>query len=372
MKKYSRRMLKIALGVVLAYLIILIGGFFGIKNGLTNTAGIVDDKSNVYEEINQENPVQNEFSADVSSEKTDQEKKQLLCQIAVVGEVAPVNAEHIAQTYVKTNSTGLVRKMLLAVQLRLANNQAFVEKMRQCEKEEKNINLDSLVERYRDSVGNNAFPWMNDEQWQAISVATSKDKEVINRVAAETQLPPRLIVSNLIVEQLRLFHSQRELFKKVFEPLKILGNATKISLGVMGVKETTAIAIEEHLHDPDSEYYLGQVWENKLAFSTANPTQERFERLTNDKDHYYSYLYAAMYLKEMMAQWERAGYDIKYRPEIIGTLFNVGFPQSKPKAEPKVGGSEITIGEAKYSFGSLAYEFYYSGEMEDVFPYIVN
>ena len=371
MKKYSRRIMKIVLGVIFAYLIILVGGFFGIKKGLTNTAGIVDDQSSAYEEVSQENPVLDESPKDVVEEKTDLEKKQIVCRIMVVGEEAPVNAEHIAQTYVKTDSVGLVRKMLFAVQLRFSDRPEFADRMAQCE-QGTNVSLDSLVEKYRDSIGKNAFPWMNDEEWQAINTATRKDKEVINRVAAEAQLPPRLIVSNLIVEQLRLFHAQRELFKKVFEPLKILGNATKISLGVMGVKEATAIAIEDHLHDPTSEYYLGQAWENKLNFSTNNPTQERFERLTREKDHYYSYLYAAIYLKEMMAQWERAGYDIKYRPEIIGTLFNVGFPQSKPKAEPKVGGSAIGIGEAKYSFGSLAYEFYYSGEMIEEFPYVTN
>jgi hypothetical protein len=73
-----------------------------------------------------------------------------------------------------------------------------------------------------------------------------------------------------------------------------------------------------------------------------------------------------------MKQWKDAGYDIKYRPEIVGTLFNVGFPQSKPKVNPQVGGSQILAGGQKYSFGSLAYEFYYSGELLYEFPYVVD
>ena len=60
---------------------------------------------------------------------------------------------------------------------------------------------------------------------------------------------------------------------------------------------------------------------------------------------------------------------MEYRPEIACTLYNVGFAQSKPKADPKVGGSGIAVGDAKYSFGSLGYEFYYSGELLDAFPY---
>ena len=95
-------------------------------------------------------------------------------------------------------------------------------------------------------------------------------------------------------------------------------------------------------------------------------------RIANEKDHYYAYLYGALYLAEMMKQWRTAGYEIMYRPEIVGTLFNVGFPQSKPNPNPKVGGSEINVGEGKYSFGSLAYEFYYSGELAEEFPLYIK
>jgi len=71
----------------------------------------------------------------------------------------------------------------------------------------------------------------------------------------------------------------------------------------------------------------------------------------------------------MMEQWKKAGFNIDKRPEIICTLFNVGFPQSKPNGSPKVGGSKITIGETKYSFGRLGYEFFYSGELVEYFEY---
>ena len=179
-----------------------------------------------------------------------------------------------------------------------------------------------------------------------------------------------MIVANMIVEQLRLFNSEREIFKKFFEPLKILCSANKISLGVMGIKEKTAIDIENHLKDPASVFYLGKEAENILDFSTSeNIVQERYNRLASEKDHYYSYLYGGLYLKQIIKQWGKEGYDIKYRPEIIGTLFNVGFPQSKPNPDPKVGGSKIKIGEKEYSFGSLVYEFYYSGEILEEFPY---
>jgi hypothetical protein len=371
MKKHAGRIVKIASILIMTYLIILMGGFFGIKKGLTNTAGMVDDRSGEFNRLSGEIPDDNKFPAGASREKMDAEKAKILCEIDAIGAYAPINAEKIARTYQKTGSDGLVNKMIFAVEMRFSDKPDFGGKISACPSMN-SLTPESLAAKYADFGSDNAFPWMNDEEWIVIGAAVDKDKDVINQVSRETQLPPRLIVSSLIVEQLRLFHSQRELFKKVFEPLKILGNATKISLGVMGIKEATAIEIERHLKDPASEYYLGKSFENNLDFSTSDPVQERFERLTRENDHYYSYLYAALYMKQMMSQWEKAGYDIRYRPEIIGTLFNVGFPQSKPKPDPKTGGSEISIKEAKYSFGSLAYEFYYSGEMQESFPYVTE
>jgi hypothetical protein len=70
----------------------------------------------------------------------------------------------------------------------------------------------------------------------------------------------------------------------------------------------------------------------------------------------------------MMAQWERAGFSINDRPEIICTLFNVGFAQSSPKSNPQVGGSTVAVSDRSYSFGHLANEFYFSGELLDDFP----
>ena len=56
--------------------------------------------------------------------------------------------------------------------------------------------------------------------------------------------------------------------------------------------------------------------------------------------------------------------------EIAGTLL-IGFT-IKAKSKSKVGGSKIDIYGSKYTFGSLAYEFYYSGELVDFFPYNIT
>jgi len=338
-----------------------------VRYGLTNTAGIVDQESNVFQENNREAELLEilEQSENNKNKISDEMKGKIYCKINAIADFAPANAEQIRKTYENTKSDVLVSKMIFAVTLRLSQSDVFNRKMEMCD----GLGKDGVKFPANIPGDQNIFPWMNNDEWHAIAEATIKDKSAIVRAGEMTGIEPRLIVSCMIVEQLRLFNSQRELFKKFFQPLKILGNANKISLGVMGIKETTATQIESHLVEINSPYYLGKNYEHSLD-SISGST---FDRLTSEKEnHYNSYLYGALYLKQMMNQWQKAGYDIQYRPEIVGTLFNVGFPQSRPKAEPKVGGSAITIGEAKYSFGSLAYEFYYSGEMQSEFPYIVK
>ncbi len=210
-------------------------------------------------------------------------------------------------------------------------------------------------------------PWNKTYEWEIIKSALLKDVSVINKASVDSGVSSRLIVSQLVVEQLRLFFSERQAFKKWFEPLKILGSQTQFSWGVMGMKEEAAILVEEHLKDKDSEYYLGEQYENILDFKTEDIKEERFTRMTDQHNHYYSYLYAGLFIKQIISQWGKAGYDISDSPEIISTIYNLGFSKSIPNANPKSGGAQITIDGVNYSFGSLGREFYYSEELMSEF-----
>jgi hypothetical protein len=207
------------------------------------------------------------------------------------------------------------------------------------------------------------------EEWEVFKESVVKDKHTIDSVARLTDVEPRLITAMLVGEQIRLFDSKREEYKKWVAPLKILANEVKTSLGVTGIKEWTAVSTEKNLKDQKSPFYIGKKYEHLLDFKTTNIEDERFKRLTDYHDHTYAYLYAALILKETLHQWKAAGFDISRRPEIIATLYNVGFEYSKPKANPEVGGSHINIKGKIYTFGALAYEFYYSGELINEFPY---
>src|SRR6185369_11624146 len=101
------------------------------------------------------------------------------------------------------------------------------------------------------------YYWQTLPEWTTLHDSILKDKDVINRASSDAGIPARLVVSELITEQMRFFFDDRESYKKFFEPLKILGSQTQFSWGVMGIKEETALAIENHLKDSTSPYYLG-------------------------------------------------------------------------------------------------------------------
>jgi hypothetical protein len=214
-----------------------------------------------------------------------------------------------------------------------------------------------------------AYNWADTDQWNLMKEVFTRDQEIIKKAAADADVSPRLILSGVIGEQFRFFNNRRDSFKSYFEPLKILASLSNTSYGIAGLKPKTVGQIEAHLKDAKSPFYLGANMENIVDYTNVSDIEsERLNRITDTKNPYYSYLYVGLFMKEIQAQWKRAGYDIDNRPEVLGTLYNLGFYYSVPKADPQVGGTIININGVDYTFGDIAYEFYYSGELSDTFP----
>ena len=359
-------------------------GFFAVKFEFTKVSGKSDLNSGAYNEFyskekqssQKNNDTQNSSStldnlinkidAQIKIlERVKDNEKDNLCKIKVISEYSDYNAKTMFDVYKKYSSKELLDKMIFAFRLKREISD-FENKIKECKNT--NITEDTLGQQLSNIQNKNVFVWQDSEYWKIIGQALLKDQNKINEVSKLTNIDSRKIVSIVIVEQLRLYYTQRELFEKIFKPLKILANANKMAWGIMAIKEKTAIQIEDNLKDKNSPYYLGKDFENILDFKTSDKTKERYNRLTNEKDHFYSYLYGALYIKQIESQWKSKGYDISDRPEIFATIFNIGFKNSIPKENPLVGGSSIEILGNKYSFGSLAHEFYYSGEMEAEFP----
>ena len=145
---------------------------------------------------------------------------------------------------------------------------------------------------------------------------------------------------------------------------------SQFSLGVSGIKPETANQVEAYALDMHSTFFPGLDYLHLLDYPIGTDHDvELYNRLTDTKNHYYQYLYTALFIKELNTQWQNAGFDLSYRPDIIATIFNLGFYKSKPSDHPEVGGAIIRVGDGSESFGQLAYEFYFSGELFDQFPY---
>ena len=211
--------------------------------------------------------------------------------------------------------------------------------------------------------------WNQTPEWQAIQGGLEKDSTVINRVSAETGVSARMIASVVVPEQTRFFTANREIFKSYFEPLKILGSMTQFSLGISGIKEPTAKDIELYATTKTVDAYPGDGMSALFAYPDGQDHDTvLYNRLTDAKDHYYQYLYTALFIKEIEAQWQKSGFDITKDPGTIVTLFNLGFNASHPNAQPKVGGANIVSGGTTYVYGELGALFYNSTELPDLKP----
>ena len=212
--------------------------------------------------------------------------------------------------------------------------------------------------------------WNATPEWVVVAGGLEKDRAIIERVESETGVSGRMMAAAVIPEQIRFFTSEREVFKRYFEPLKILGSLSQFSLGVSGIKQETAKLVEQYANDPSSPFYPGTDAAELLAYDTSvtDRDAELYRRLTDEKDHYYSYLYTALFMKEIEAQWSRAGFDISENPEAMVTLFNLGFAKSNPNPNPAAGGAPITVGGTTYAFGTLGALFYRSDELLALFP----
>jgi hypothetical protein len=360
-KGFLRKWLKyFSVGFVVVFALIglfLTTAFLAVKLHVTDDPGAVDYNDRYFQELKDK---YGQSSTNDSSTVNTREAS-FFHNVLVLNKYYPENSLYILNAYLKSRNLAEAERMVGAVNLHMQDNKGYNSEIHEFEMK----NAKDGSKRNSGSV----FEWMNISEWGDFKLAVAKDKPLIDSVANLTDVEPRLIVAVLVGEQIRLFNSDREAYKKWIGPLKILSVESTFSLGVTGIKIPTAQTIERNLKDRQSVFYLGEKYEHLLDFQSGNIEDERFKRLTSYKNHFYSYLYAALNIKQMKVQWERAGFPISDRPEILATLYNVGFEVSVPKENPVVGGSTVMIHQKPYSFGAIAFEYYYSGELFDLFPF---
>jgi hypothetical protein len=282
-----------------------------------------------------------------------------MIKMAALNKVFPFNGQIIWKATRYCENPQMIDQMIAAAEVYIKDNEEYNNLKSE---------LETILGKNTNTINHHVVPWMNTQEWEALKVAILKDKKLIDSAAYLTGVEPRLIVGCLVGEQIRLFNSKRETYKKYLGPVKVLSVQSQFSLGVNGIKEFTARQVENNLKNDTSIFYMGKEYEHLLDFKTNEPDTERVARLVDYRNHLFSYIYTGCILHQTMLQWKRSGFDISDRPDLLFTLFNVGFPQSKPKADPKCGGSHITVADKIYTFGAIGFDFYYSGELAEEFP----
>lgn len=340
----------------------LTAAYFAVKFHLTDDPGAVDVNDRLYQEM-AEKDFSNISNDSLFKDKISPELSVEYLKILVLAKFYPYNAKLLMDAINNnSNSLGSIRQLIFANFSKLSNNKEFVNLYSEIQ-----ANYDVTVKK---GEYENLYEWMNIPEWYDLKIAITKDKKVIDSACYIAGVEPRLVVCSLIGEQIRLYNSEREAYKRVIAPLKILLVENKFSLGITGMKDFTAKKIERNLIDRESPFYLGQKYENVLGDVTNIDDSTRNRRFVNVRNHFYQYLYTALYLKQIKKQWERMNYDISNRPEILTTLYNIGFNGSKPKPYPQAGGALIKVHEKTYTFGGIGFDFYYSGELQQEFPYL--
>ncbi len=336
-------------GIVMAWLI--------FKLGWTNNKGAVDSN---YRYLMTVAELEKMKASDLTPQQRNALWLEQYIKLAAFGKFYPENARMILEAAEQSNNPLVVDGMIAAASLYIDSSDSYHTFFAQLKKVYDSQPMHSSA---------TVIPWMATTEWEMLKPSILKDSALLIEAGRLTGVEPRLIVACLVGEQIRLFNSNREMVKRYLGPVKMLSVQSQFSYGVNGIKEFTARLVEEHLKDSTSEFYMGRQFENILDFETDDHEMERYNRLVDYRNHLYSYIYTGCILHQTMLQWRRAGFDISDSPDILCTLFNVGFQQSHPHADPRCGGSHISVDGRLYTFGALGFDFYYSGEMAHTFPF---
>ena len=178
------------------------------------------------------------------------------------------------------------------------------------------------------------------------------ESENITNSASIFKLSPRLLASVIYADRRMNYNLLDHTLDKT---LALQGRDN--SIGTAQIRVSTAIWIEENIHNPDSQYYIGKEFEKFIPKSSF-----RIEVIENLSKPDQNLLYAAAYTSMIIHRWEKSGFSIIDKPEIVATLYNIG-PIKKDGSE-RLLHSNPSANE----YGYVALDFYRSDLLRDIFP----
>ncbi len=164
------------------------------------------------------------------------------------------------------------------------------------------------------------------------TIAKLKERESLIKSASKMfDVDSRILSAIIYVERSVNFNWEDEAMDNL-----LAKGGLNSSIGFCQVKMKTAYWIEVHLNDSSSSYCAGKKYSGLLMLSES--PEEIISKLENDS---LNIMYAAAYLRIIISQWEKTGYPIDNRADILGTLYSTGLfnrngkerlPNKNPKA----------------------------------------
>ncbi|MBU2506483.1 MAG: hypothetical protein KJ799_07145 [Bacteroidetes bacterium] len=139
-------------------------------------------------------------------------------------------------------------------------------------------------------------------------------KETILSVSDKFDINPAYLSAIIYTERTKNYDWTDEAFDEVIARV-----GQNSSLGFSQVKMKTAYFIERQLSDSTSKFYCGIKYKGILEVSKSP-----FKLITKLQNDSLNILYAAAYLRMIQTFWSNSGYSIDDKPEIIGSLYQLG------------------------------------------------
>jgi len=326
--------------ILAAVAVFLIFTALAVKFKWTNNGGAIDENNRYFSEM--ADKYDDELKKD--SVNIAEKEFEFFQKLAIVAKYKPTDAKSISHAYYFSKNPIVGLRMIDAFSI-MMNNKDFRGEI-------------ASIKKGKDPLS--IYEWSNYQVWKDFCKTVRNDRFAIDSVSRLTGVESRLIVMCYVLP-----------FNRIMLP-------TNRGYGVTGILEHTALRIENTIFNTKSEFYAGDYFQNCINVNDSFPELvndtikahklKTIQRLIQRGDHYYSYLYTAFLLRQYQAHWERNGFTLENRPEILGSLFNLGYQKSKPKKNPVAGGSTFDVGGKDYTFGGLCFEFYYSGQLQDLFP----
>jgi len=161
-------------------------------------------------------------------------------------------------------------------------------------------------------------------------------KQLIFTASKLFDINPQYLATVIYTERTKNYDWTDEAFDEI-----IAKTGQNSSMGFSQVKIKTAYFIEKQITDSVSAFFCGKKYEHILMLSKSP-----FKLIQKLKTDSLNILYAAAYLRIIQTFWSNKGYPIDNKPDIIGSLYQLGLFHSDGKVrEPHFNPKANEFGE---------------------------